>query len=1206
MTLYQNIRYVVLAVLLGFFGTTCAHAQLSLTGVAIPGAGGYVDMREYPVIKARFRATRQGAAVSLTSANVMVLEKNRYIRVRNLTVESAGVYTAEIATSVFQASGALVLYASESGDVGALAVSWQDVVLQRGANVYVLDSTFRRVPLYLDYGNVIGGSEKLEKLNLQIFSSTKNDQGTERPVRIDSLYTRTNNFRTVWKGTYGSKAPPTTLEPGSDYRFDLICAPTDSRPVTDVLTVVYEGGSRVEIMLLANSPTYTATPVLRVTYPNGGEHFAPCEEVPLRWTGSTPGFHTHAEYSLDNGRSWKFIDSTYDSTLVWRVPPDISDSARIRVYQKQTVSGSRFLQGEAAPASKLVFSADGRYLAVAYNNGGVTEFDITNGAVVRTYQAQGVSAPSSLVTALTYVGGTRNLAVAVPRGNGTSELQLFTPGTTGPVRRADVPVSTPLLVGSSVEGSELSVCGSISARVFTYDANTLASLQPIVLAAPASAASIVNNVLHIALVNGVVYSYSLATRAEVRQFDTKLPISGGSAPQKLAVTPSYNVIALAGMAYPAEGNEIPEQRTFVFDTRTNALVRTLYRQSSDAVGLTFNASESYLSLGYRQQPQIRHYDLVTGVFSGPIIGMPSHTNVLTDISYAPDGSTLATCSVDNRNNVLIRRLSTPESDQSDAVFSVTPVSVPSTPISFGLQYIGVSVDTVISTAVCNTGIVPIIVTSMRLQNGTWATLADVFRPDTIRAGACKTIRFSAVARDSGVLVDTLLLGVCEGFLRVPVRMPVLDRNLTMPAPFTEMGNVCVGDTARKRITLVRNNDPISVRIDGATMRTGLNSQFRVVLPSNRDVPPGGSLEADVLFVPSKLGADTDEVIIAYASQVRVTRTITVAGFGAGADVSLSHTNLAFIPEIGTREVVIRNRSNNEVVITGYTLPASAPFTVVTALPVTIPAQDSIVVRVQHLGGAISGQDVLAFTVTPCAAALTVRLLSYTGTAIVQAPAVLADPRGDVDLPLTAVLTENVPYQGMRTFETVLTVNPRLFLARSIQTSIGTAEILSQDIVNSVRQIRVRVSGSFPASGVIATITGPAGLAETTTSPLQFNDPNGSAFGSAVQTSYTDGELRIILADSARRILHPATLAVRSITPQPVADVVTVRYWSEVAGTAVISIEDGAGTSYWRGTENIDAGERSTVFNGSQLPSGVYVVTIRVANASVAHRIVVLR
>lgn len=1193
-----------------------AAAQLVLNGVAIPGVGSFVDASNYPEVTVRFRATLNGQPTNVDVKDLYLLEINVFRRVANLTQEGGGIHTLRFTTSTFSTrvnsvptstSANLVLYAVRNGDVGQLPIAWDGFAAKRGGSVFIVDSLFKRVPLYLDYGDVAPGTEVMKKLNLRTFASTVDAQGNERRLTIDTLRTSTSNFRIVWKGTYGAKAPPVSVDAGTDYRFDLYCNTTTAQPISDVLTIVYEGGMRHEVMLFANTPTYKPTTILQVVSPNGGENLAACQLYTIAWKGAIQGFHSHVEYSINNGTSWKFIDSTLDSTLRWEVPIEYSDNAKIRVYQKQGASGARWLVGERSPATNIAFSANGRFLAIAHQNGMIVEWDVATSAIVASYVAEGVLPGLTKVTRLSYLGQTRSIAAIVDRASPAKDLLLrFDPGTPGPAARADVNHANAGEIISDSTAATIYVAGQMSARLRVYNGTTLAEQGEVVLEAPSSAARGADGVLVLSLINGDVVRFDPNTGREIYRFNADLPRMGGPAIRDLSVSRTNRLIALAGEANEGKGNSPQEQRTLVYDTQTNSLIRVIYREGSNVVGVTINPSETYITMGFAGQPQIRQYDVVNRQILGPIPGMPGHSQLMTDVEYGADGSTLASCSEDTRDNLLLRRIITPETDESDGVFRIVPLDVATPQLSFGVHFIGVTIDTLIGGSICNNGIVPVIFERGELQVGSWLALRDTIQRDTVRPGECLRVQFRAVPKDTGNLVDTLELIACERTFRVPIVIRTIDRNLTTFGDMTDFGDVCVRDTVRKTFVIVRNNDPIPVVIDGISMRKGLSSQFRAQGYRPGDtLQPGSSMSVEVLFVPRLRGHDTDEVVIRYAGQLAVDRSIRVLGRGAGADIDISHPTLAFIPEVQERSVVLANRTGNPITLSSAAFTAGAPFTTTAVFPVVIPPADSITIVIRYTGGQISGSDELVFEVTPCAATTSIRLVQYQGTATVWMPDVRVDPRGVARIPVTASINENIQYKGLRPFEGKMQVYQRHFFADSISVPGGSGEIASQSVDGDVRTITFRINGSFSRENIIAYVIGRAGIAEYDSSYVTF-DTTAAGFGIAVATDYKTGLLRIANPNPDRHTRVAKGPIIRSISPVPASSDVSVSIVSSEAAPATMRIIDAQGSIVQSSQHQIPVGMSELDVDVRMLVRGVYTVVLVSADAVTSQSLVIVR
>lgn len=1209
-------RAVVLVIVL-VASATASLAQLVLNGVAIPGVGSFVSASKFPEVTVRFRATLNGSPTNVDVQDLYLLEANVFRRVTNLTQEGSGLHTLTFTTSIFSTrvnsiptttSANLALLAVRNGDVGTLPIVWDGFTATRGGSVFVVDSLFRRVPLYLDFGDVTPGVEEMRKLNLRTFASTVDAQGNERRLTIDTLRTSSSNFRIVWKGTYGAKAPPVSVDAGTDYRFDLYCNASTTEPISDVLTIVYEGGMRHEVMLFANTPTYKPTTILQVITPNGGENLAACQNVPIRWKGAIQGFHSHVEYSIDNGRSWKFIDSTIDSSIIWQVPVEYTDNAKIRVYQKQGASGARWLNGESSPATNLAFSANGRYLAVAHQNGIVVEWDVATSTKVTSYVAEGVIPGSTKVSRLAYLGNTRSIAAIVDRPAPSRDLLIrFNPGTAVPVARVDVSHSNAGEIIADSAASTIYVAGLMSARLRVHNGITLAEQSEVVFEAPSSAARAADGVLVLSLINGDVVRFDPSAGKEIYRFKANLPNIGGPVIRDLSVSRTNRLIALAGEANEGRGNSPQEQRTLVYDTQTNSLIRVIYREGSNVVGITINPSETYVTMGFAGQPQIRQYDVVNRQILGPIPGMPGHSQLMTDVEYGADGSTLASCSEDTRDNLLLRRIITPESDESDATFRIVPLDVATPQLSFGVHYIGATVDTLIGGSICNTGVVPVVFDRGELQVGSWLALRDTIQRDTVRPGECLRVQFRAVPKDTGNLVDTLELAACERTFRVPIVIRSIDRTLTTFGDMTDFGDVCVRDTARKTFAIIRNDDPIPVVIDGISMRKGLFSQFRVRGYSPGDtLQPGESMSVEILFVPAQRGHDTDQVVIRYAGQNAVVRYVRVLGRGAGADIDISHPTLAFIPEISERVVTLANRTANPITLTSAVFTAGAPFTTNAVFPVVIPPADSITIAIRHTGGAISGNDELLFEVTPCAATTSVRLVSYQGTATVFMQDVRVDPRLTAELPIIASISENVQYKGVRPLEVKMQVYQRHFYADSVRVEGGEGQVVSQLVDGDTRTIVVRMNAPFKnRENIVAHVIGRSGIAEFDSSVVTF-DTSALGFGAAVATGYKTGLLRIANPNPNRHVLIDKGPIIRSVSPMPASDDLTLSVVSEQTAPATIRIVDAQGATVASFDVGVTIGQTTAHLDVRAFIPGIYTLILNTATSTHAQSVVIVR
>ncbi len=391
------------------------------------------------------------------------------------------------------------------------------------------------------------------------------------------------------------------------------------------------------------------------------------------------------------------------------------------------------------------------------------------------------------------------------------------------------------------------------------------------------------------------------------------------------------------------------------------------------------------------------------------------------------------------------------------------------------------------------------------------------------------------------------------------------------------------------------------------MRKGLFSQFRVRGYSPGDtLQPGESMSVEILFVPTQRGHDTDQVVIRYAGQNAVVRYVRVLGRGAGADIDISHPTLAFIPEIAERVVTLANRTANPITLTSAAFSAGAPFTTSAVFPVVIPPADSITIGIRHTGGLISGSDELLFEVTPCAATTSVRLVSYQGTATVFMKDVRVDPRLTAELPIVANITENVQYNGVRPLEVKMQVYQRHFYADSVRVEGGDGELVSQTVDGDIRTITVRMNAPFKnRENVVAYAIGRAGIAEFDSSVVTF-DTSAVGFGGAVTTGYKTGLLRIANPNPNRHVLVSTGPVIRSVSPLPATDGVTVEVTSERQSLATLRIVDAQGTTIAMLDLAVGRGRTTTHMDVSTFVPGVYTMILSSPTSSHAQSVVVVR
>lgn len=1148
-------RLLLFLLLCGTLAVGTATAQVSVT-VVPDAAGVQADYTtRFPTVSAVIRVVSQGAVITPSASNVWIIENNRPLRPTSVVGLPDGNAQVEW-TSLRTASGfATQIVVIDRGATGTAVVSVNKSTFARVVWVDA-DNRGSLINMSYDFGQRPVGSSDTAKFRLAVQTGEIVD-GKEEVVRIDSIRVRSTHFKIQWVGSIVDRrpAPPSTYTPGLDYRVNIIAEPRSAEPIVDTLTVYFQGGVRQSIVLFANRTTYSRLPKLFMLSPNGGEAFAPCQEIPIRWTGSLRRFKSFLDYSLDGGRSWQFIDSTLDTTYMWRVPANLSEDVLIRVSQRYQSTLPRSVQGLRMGASAVAFNSDGSRIAIAYLTGSILEFDAETLAETARYTLSG----SGFATSISYVGATQSIVAAILRQGGSRDaLQRFDAGSTNPAASIDLaPGYRVSGMGLDRDGTNTYVWAALSGSALSFSTATLAAGSALPLSQPLAAAAVDGADLVVALIDGTVLRYSLPDLTERSRFVANLPSHDGPLITRVGIAPSRRFVVLAGEADAPK--QIPQnQATYILDLANGRLV-DIFTQSTDqsVTGIGFTGSENNIIFGTTDGTAMRAYDLENlRLYTLPGSG---HLQSVTGLAIAPDGSTYVSVSTDRdeTRNAIMRSLATPEEDVSDRSFAIRRPRASTNTVQLPARLVGLQLDTLVDATVCNSGSVPWIVNTGRFLKGDWISLRRSIDGDTVLPGACLRLQLRVVLPDTGALADTLVVESCGATTAIAFSIRGIDRSLTLLTDGTDFGDVCVGNRQRRSVRAIRNNDNVPVVVNRLIVVNALVERFRVAtVVADTVIPPGGTLDVDIEFFPNRLGPDTATIVVGYAGS-RAERFVQITGRGTGVDIQTSHSVLPFIGGIQSRRVVLRNATSFPANVVSAELTAGAPFRVEPDLPRTIPPGDSLEVVVTYEGGAIPDDAMLTVKYSPCGVNTEVRLVRYRGQTTVALPFVTADPRGDAVIPVSIEVQEDEPYKGVRPFAFTFLVNPRLFLAREVSSDMGNARIISQDIVDGLRHVAVSVEGDFK-NGTIIGVRGWAGLAEADWSAL-IPDTSSAAFGAEVATSYTAGELRIESVDNNRRIVPRFDVQIVGVFPNPVtAGTAQIELLSRLATTATVRVYNPRG------------------------------------------------
>lgn len=1172
-------------------------AQITITG---NGSGGAIAIEQQPpFLTASLKATKGGTPFLLTKDNVLLIERNFSATPEEVSPIQNGFQVVKWRYKNYRVSPrnmAVRFVAFENDAIGGTYGTLNDTTLPYMTFQDVWSHQIRE----LDLGTITAGNSKTTTVQVRPVNGIKLPNGQDARFQVDSMVVTGTGFSATWKGNFITTAPPPVQVVSSfPYEIDITFTAPDDDFYRGIVTIYYHSGFYTQLLVRANAYTIPDVPALKLLSPNGNEQFAPCEEIPIRWEGSIPGLPTIAEYSLNGGKNWKNIGSSMSTSLVWKVPAEFSDSVLIRVRQELSQSNVATLAGPQFPVHSTAFHPDGSKLLAGYANTQIVEWNVPTAQKIQEFGLE-VLDPLGRTPAIG-LGYTKEGKIlgAFRRINGSTTLAFFASGSPVPETTVELPTTyRARSVELSPDGTQLFVLPEQGVQLFVYSATDGSFLRTITLPAPINALSFSaqTNTLGVALLDNTVRLLSLADYSIVKT----IPLQGVPIVNQLALSSDNSFIAVATQVSQPTGVSGIESEIHVIDGATGDIIRTLRDVgASNSVGLSFSSTARFLAIGLSGIPQVGLWNLLTDSFSGSFDG---HSGALTDIQFSKVGTSLATSSSDQKDNLRLRNFSFPESDESDALSHIIrPTFTATTPV-LPQTFIGSQFDTVLTASFCNSSPVPIILTKARFEKGTAFRLLTPFVTDTLQPGECITFKLAFAPQDTGAIEDKLIYSTCNSEFVLPLQAYSLNRTIAALAHNLNFASICVGTSVERDIDFLRNDDPVPLVVNSIEVFDPLRSPFTILTPVRDTVlQPGETLRLRVRFTPRVMGEDRWLFRIFYSNQRAVTSTLDLLGYGLGAEIALSNSDVRFIPEQPMRTVTLENKSDVDVTIDSVTIAPIGAFTVVSGLPVVIPANGTASVEVRWNGTEVNDATMSAFF-TPCALPQTATLGLYKGNSILSLPVVEADPRGNASIPVHFSTVENKPYSGTRAFEAEFTVHAGLFLPQSIQSEYGTASIIRNDVVGNQRIIGIRVEGNFPKEGIAAVVTGPAGLAEVTTSSLSF-PTSQEPWGKAVTMSFEEGEFRLTGICNNLRLAKPGeTISIQALYPNPAQAAVTLEFTAQIAGDCTVQLIDPLGQTlgdmqYIRAVE----GENSMQLVLPPLSDGSYRLVLRqgVAVSSVA-------
>jgi len=196
-----------------------------------------------------------------------------------------------------------------------------------------------------------------------------------------------------------------------------------------------------------------------------------------------------------------------------------------------------------------------------------------------------------------------------------------------------------------------------------------------------------------------------------------------------------------------------------------------------------------------------------------------------------------------------------------------------------------------------------------MKSGFQFHVNDLASPDTVQIGGCINIKVSFVPSDTGMLNDDILIGTCTEEIHIPVSGIGINRNIHIFTENLNFDSLCINQSVDKEVLLLRNDDPVPLRINFLEIVNTDVTSFTILTPiQDTLLQPGQTLTILVRFQPGKLGSISDKVIVHHSNQAKITKELSFTGFGLGSAVSSQYGDYRFIIEVPDRKIKFKNNS----------------------------------------------------------------------------------------------------------------------------------------------------------------------------------------------------------------------------------------------------------------------------------------------------------
>jgi hypothetical protein len=1054
---------------------------------------------------------------------------------------------------------------------------------------------------------VSGDGKKLVQFYFRVRGNYDSTLSFTPAPYLDSITFTNPNISYIWSGLLPdiTGRPPKKLLLDNFYLITLTYdEPPDSPFIRDWMIFHFSGDIQYKIELVCHPYWLDYKPLMKLEYPLGGEKFAPCEKVMIKWSGHNPEHQVNLQFSSNNKRNWINITnvSGNNTSYLWEVPNAISDSCYIRVSQNFTQKGNKLLVYDSARIISAEFNSLSTKVLTTSNIGNVVEWDLFGGASVLTSLSfmDDYGEGNDEINSAIYL--TDSTFVVLDSKN--KKLYYVNSGTSL--------VDNEVLLTSMTNSSLGSLLKDFNDRFILIKPNkhygkiaTFIDIYGNYIATLEENIPITNMVLsesedklYYSLLDNTIKSVDLSVFpviviSEEYDFAKKFNII-----ETMSVSKDGEQIAVGIRNIKPTGSREFFGDNMIYDKPTGKVFQNIQVHRRNSVSIDFSPSGNLLIIGNPTIPQICIEDLTGG--SNAVQIPQVFADTLLGLTVSSSGNGLVAYSEGNINCMYIS-FALPEQVENLIPFSIQKPLVVLSDSSLSKMkdlLIGTSDSITFTLQLCNIGnIISVFETGYFWNTNPHFNLdySKTTFPLVLEPGECVDFSIIISPQDTGLLSNILRFVACGTNYEFPFSFRSINRKLTnLVSDTIDFGEVCLLEKDTMKLELFRNDDSIDVVIN----EIYIDDANFVVSHYSRDtvLHPGEKYYVEIYYRPQTMGEHTGKLHIIYCGQRNVIKHFYCKGRGIGTFLDVSHYYLPFIYEIEERKVLVTNTGNTILYIDSVLFEPSGYYTCLTALPMNIGIGESVelVVKYNQADNIVpADMQILA---KPCAKSQIIKLVPYVGTAALTIPLVETEPQNtNCYIPVMLEQTENYSYSGERFLDFTISINPTLFKSNYGISNYGNVKIKSDNVISGRRIIEVRFTGNITGNKIeLLRLYGIAALGNMDTSVISF-EKNSLFFGKNVETTAKDGLFKLTgLCDGRFLMTEGAGLiSFNSVTPIPSTGIINVEY--EVIGSTIknayIGLYEISGTLLFQKEILSDIGKHNITLDLSDYSSGVYYVII---------------